>query len=76
MRDGFGDWPSRYRFGVSATSDSTMAPSGARHSPPPGVDRLSTASAEVHSHATSSRSKLPASIWSSGEYFVPAMSPA
>ncbi len=53
-----------------------MASSGPHHSPPPGVVRLTRLSIDVHSHATSRSLKLPASIWSSGEYFVPAMSPA
>ena len=53
-----------------------MASSGAHHSPPPGVARLTKLSIDVHSHAISRVLKLWASIWSSGEYLVPAMSPA
>jgi len=53
-----------------------MVSSGAYHSPPAAVVRLNIWSTDVHSQAISSWLKLPASIWSSGEYFCPAVLPA
>jgi len=56
--------------------DESAVSSGADHSPPPGVALLRKLSAEIHSQAISRSAKLLASIWSSGEYFLPPMSPA
>ena len=71
-----GRWPVLYRLGVASSRASTMVASGADHSPPPGVVMLTCRSTDVHSQASSRSAKLPASIWSSGEYFFPPMSPA
>ena len=53
-----------------------MVSSGAHHSLPSGIVRLTMASTDSQRHAISRSSKLVASIWSSGEYFWPAMLPA
>ncbi len=52
-----------------------MTSDRARHSPPPGVVMLTQASADCQVQAISRSPKLPASIWSRGEYFELPTSP-
>ena len=53
-----------------------MVSSGAHHSLPSGIVRLTMASTDCQRQAISRSLKLVPSIWSSGEYFWPAMLPA
>ena len=71
----YGAWRSRQRSGSAWSRASKMTSDGARHSPPPGVVMLTRASADCQRQAISRSPKLPASIWSRGEYLVLPRSP-